>query len=637
MPPAKRKRAPSKASEAAAAAVAVAATEEKDSGTPTANLTELNSMLDNLSKQVKETSSGGLNSTQQAAAFSEIHSAFLSLKAWQRTLFAKIHEANQEYEGLRKSKHGQEQQLAAWKYERDFLEREISKCASYDMRNLESIARREETVQEKDSDAMTDKDTGEKNTAIEAINEYVKCNVQDPANRQQIMSHLREEIKSRSRLEQTIEAQKTRLSDLQAKLESQRSFLNQLPKQMAAVERATMPLQKHIAQYNQTGSGAVTLLPYIGSDRRQRFEQAQALPAPLYTLFYQIQTYLDRASFHRKGESKNSDDQEEKISEREETHQSKTSGISLSVVHPDSDDHPRLVLKLPIPSVSSKTLGSKRVSINFEYVAKLDIVTAWVTNDSLALSSSLLLDELFPGDAPTDTFDGVQGKPYHWCNYLAGVYMMRGSPVGKMTETSTEAKPPAQETSPVLTEAAQPSVSTSSLYSHPSTRVVLRVLQDRVQAQVTIKHIVHTLLSRQVAPNIPGNGDTKTSLQLTCKLKNVVLVTQANEKIGTEDHEKTLAMELHRNSHLCYAQVKIDMVRYPGRPPVWKLGQSRGSSSDEAALYEYEWVDLERRVNCDQLFELVGDVAGMHDWILVLQLQAVSQEWSRWVDEKSDS
>jgi hypothetical protein len=512
-----------------------------------------------------------------------IQRRFLHLKEWQRNMFHAIKESSNEYDQLRQEQHQYRQQLAAWKFERQYLEREIHQSHSFACPNLERLARQE---QDDATVVMLDdvKDNNDENKiAVDIINTYVKVDVLDPSHRQHIMTQLQEEMTSRRRLEKEIASQKSKLDETKTKLQTQRKFLDQLPDQLSAVERASLPLQKFVTQHQANSSDKSTPRLLIGSDRRNRLEQAQLLPAPLYTLFSQLQLYLDRDSHA-------------------------LAGSSLAV-HSDSEStSPRVILQVPVPEITSKQLGQwhpqKRLSLHFYHVSDPAVVTVAVTGGTAQFlqPTQWLLDELFPGDGTTETFPGIPGHPYHWCNTLAGIQGIRA---------------------------------TSTILCTPSTRAVLRALHHRYMAHATLKYLSHQLVTRQVFPTLPGDAPAAGKLQ-NCSM----VVEDRNESVA----RMSWSMEWHRQGQYWHVRATIQPVQYPAVPPVWTI---QPSSSSSLVVYDERLAQLERRVNCDGLEDLVhqaaarggtdsssSDSSKYYPWILLLQLREIVQELCRCMDEQ---
>ena len=135
-----------------------------------------------------------------------------------------------------------------------------------------------------------------------AVNSFLGKIVQgyshrDPENHQSNISCINEEIFLCSKLE-------TKLSDTR-KVET-RSFLYGPPKCLGDVEKARLPLQNVLkgssrrrakAETDATTDGSLATAPsaqpLLGTNQSERISDALNFPAPLYTLFLQLQSYLD--------------------------------------------------------------------------------------------------------------------------------------------------------------------------------------------------------------------------------------------------------------------------------------------------------------------------------------------------------
>jgi ABC-type transporter Mla subunit MlaD len=121
------------------------------------------------------------------------------------------------------------------------------------------------------------------------------ANVLDPSQKQQIIALLHQELNRRGLLQRDVKLKQQELNKITAELKNKRQILDSLPDQLAVLERASKPMQKffsHAASNNTTEDS----LRMIGTERSTRLEHARSLPTPLYTLFQQLQQYVDQTT-----------------------------------------------------------------------------------------------------------------------------------------------------------------------------------------------------------------------------------------------------------------------------------------------------------------------------------------------------
>ena len=287
-------------------------------------------------------------------------------------------------------------------YERDHLLREIEACKKFENVELEKLAKSE---------------------GYDIMSSYLSScistgkNVSEPmdqASHQAIMEKLTDEIYSRKNLQKELEDMEAECIRLKKVTEKNKRFLSSIPGHLTSIERATMPLQKHF-DVNKM---------FTGSLRRERYERASKLEAPLYTLCCQLEAYAD-ANSHvasvdvvdsklSQGFGASSNNSFQRISNKKRMR-----------LEPKSigDQAVRLDLKLTCHD------GEKAsATLFFFFSLAHNVVSVECREDPL------LLDNLFPGDNGesnpnmsnhyTNNIDPEDstyiGKPYRWVQYISG-------------------------------------------------------------------------------------------------------------------------------------------------------------------------------------------------------------------------
>jgi len=505
-------------------------------------------------------------------------SSLLEIKSLQRDVLTKLKEANNALQEKRAQIEKQQMLLDSLEYEKCYLEGQIGAEASTP--HLERMCR-EETQAE-----------GDTMTKEEIMNAFLcgseTASYDDPTKYPTVLSKLHKEINLRGSLERdALQAQKS-LAEKTKSLQQNQQFLKELPKKLSLLEKASLPLQKFF-------QSDVTM---IGTERSKRLEMARSLPGPLYTLFVQLQSHLDASPEERVSVDVVKKPIKTIADETEAWFQPDASAVQLQLALRDTKN--------------------KQVTVEFVFLPKLNIVTAQASGCADKVDLPFLLVNLFPGDeghmawsADTvhlkDTASSlISGRPYHWCNYLAGIHLPPATATGSLDPLSTKA--------------------------------VVKELVRRLDANSTLTNILMTLKKLQSNP-IPVHPSwtdpSDSSSPVVAKLVGWI------EEEGDSDHEgsvKTFAATLKRNNANIKATVSVDMSRYPSIPPKWSLttggeswGEQHGSmealESGTNPLYDNALGQIERTIN-GQLDDLVNkNEKETYNWVLAHQLHRLVRLW----------
>ena len=454
--------------------------------------------------------------------------------------------------------------IQALQYERLSLERQIALANGFHTTKLVQMAR--DDIHHDGTDTLTDDDVLSAYFGLEDWS--------SETNRTTVTARMHQEINARGKLSDALKRQRQELGQLKQKLDEKRKFLDHtLPEQIAAMERASLPLQK---AFN---------FPMMSTERKERLQIAQRLPAPLYTLYNQIQLYIDMIAPASDGTGKEQDP---------------NSKASVTFIHHDSShaqeqvaDHDQVLLHLPVPNVTSQTGKLKRVTLHFRLNGEASSQVLVSVSGGSMLVQDKFLQELFPGEtALTTAHAHAHAHAFHWCNYMAGLY--------------TVGMPPAI----------------------PATRGIMLQLNQRIQASATLKHILNTLQQRKQLPIIPGDADDMKSLSSV----KIAAFDESTHEMADELVAKWTC-KLRQGSKTRVFEVEIDMARYPVVPPRWALQQKLGSDTAggpeaiaTAAPYDEQLASLEELVNISVLEDLASQEAnGAVDWVLATQLEKILQ------------
>jgi hypothetical protein len=509
-------------------------------------------------------------------------STLLQIKSIQRDLYQKLKETKNALEEKRRELEKQSMLLQSLEYEESYLEGQIQ--ADVSTPQLERMCRDE---------CKNDADM----TKEEIMNEFL-CGSKtiaydDPSVYQTVLSKLHKEINLRGNLERdAMQAQKA-LAEKQKALEQNQQFLADLPKKLEQMERASLPLQRFFQNSAETSASR------IGTERRKRLDMARFLPGPLNTLFVQLQSYLDASP-------------EEGFSV-DVTKKSVPPATDETKAWFQPDSH-MVQLQMSLPEMF-KDSRNKDVTIEFVYLPKLRIVTAQASGSDKVDLATLLVN-VFPGDDGTMIWSAesvhlkaaasssMPGRPYHWCNYLAGVHL--------------------------------PSTGTS--YDPLSTKAVMKELHRRLEANATLTYLLSTFEKRKPDPIPVHHLWTSASESSSSHIAKLTGWTAEGDANHDSAHEKSFVATVRRKTSTVKATVTVDLSRYPSLPPKWSLtsaeeswGEQHGSvASLEAGtnpLYDNALGQIERVVNVE-LDDLVKkDVEETYNWILAHQLRKIIQLW----------
>lgn len=641
------------------------------------SLDDMNNRFESLIARVK--SMGKASSAIPAnddAILPSLQSDLLALKSIHRKLYAALTSAEHVHQERRHQQERFQQARAALQYERKALLRDIAACRAYQTPYLNQLARDELNS----TNEQQQQQTLELTDSV-ALTVFFQADLHDPSQRQHVLTRLHQEINARGELERDLIAKKKELKVIKAKYLQKKKFLDSLPDQLAAVERASLPLQKFCAtQMFET-------VALLGSERRNRLDRAQALPPPLYTLFYQLQSYVDKPIMNTKESATNSNNLLT-ISVTGEQDPSAVAGgdasytTTVGAMESPTVSPQYISLQLPVPDVSSATstatVRSKRVTLHFAYHPAKQVVTAVATGCATTLNQDVLLADLFSHDdfplpilpsgagATTNSGAWTSGRPYHWCNYLAGLHNVESSPA---------VEPAGAVKARTLTAKSDFPTESNTASRHVSTRVILRQLRRRIRANATLKHILQSLQRNQI-PTLPKTPESTLnaiasslagSTGRTCKLvafEPVKPATTSTEDLSSSVLERNFVAKIRQGVRTLMGHVTVHMARYPAVPPAWKLQEQDDKQSaqhDGGDLYNEDLAKHEHRVNWELLNQMMNaflqpdvpsaptaeknggeDPVGhpkeeeeMYEWILVMQLRFLMMAWAGQVESEA--
>jgi hypothetical protein len=526
--------------------------------------------------------------------------SFLKLKSLQRMVLDKLKETHGALEKQRQRRDEQELQLENLKYRKTMNEYSIQACQTVENSHLVKLCRDELDPPTN----MTPESSLTEQTIESTVIEFLGADPNDPEQRATIVAKLNTQVKTRHALEKELKQSQHKAASLKQSLATKKKLLQELPLKLHEMERASLPLQKFCQKSFRNSK------KQAGSQRRTCLDLAQSLPKHLYTLYYQLQSCLDTMEVN--------------------TAAAAAAGEATTEASPSieiDNDSTTVVLKIPIPTVSDTTSPSSSTKlrttkkaaaiVQFSYNKRWDLVAAHSSADH---DMGNLIGELFPGDTgvwvSSTTEDDEQassprgeGRPYGWCNYLAGLHL--------------------------------PDPSASKSRQHISTRVVVHALIRRVRATATLHWLLHSL-SRKLIPIHPAMKQTllassSSGENHSVKISNWTEQPSSSDDLGGPSQNnncRIFAVTLKRKSATLVVRARVNVERYPSLPPTWEFETSNNQealedleTNQETPLYDDRLAGLERRVNQNVEELVVATDDTTYDWILSHQLAEIAKGW----------
>jgi hypothetical protein len=221
------------------------------------------------------------------------------------------------------------------------------------------------------------------------------------------------------------------------------------------------------------------------------------------------------------------------------------------------------------------------------------------------------------------------GRPYRWCQYLAGLHYPK--PSSSMT--------------------AIPQDLLAQCQIEVTTRVVLQTLHRRIRSHFVLWQLMKKLKSLPnpipVHPSMSGNIQQNNTVEnVSAKLTNFQLV-QASASSAVPCDCKVYSVVLKRKSKSLKAQVKVS-ARYPVEPPLWSLQEATckdinekgtkkqkmsplvGTAMDDSlSLYDSSLGRIECHLNtlADRNAYFNDKEEDSYNWILMHQVRRLILEW----------
>lgn len=550
----------------------------------------------------------------------------LRLKAIQQRVLQQTRITQSVLSQLTATRDEQELQLQNLRYQQSLNETFIANSKDLDSTQLLQLAQSVKGARKDiaanlsgDETTMDDDDEGDTTISQELIKDFLGGDPRNPDQRTSIVVRLNQEVADRQKLSEEVGRWRQALMQAKKIKTAKSKLLGDLPHRLAEMEKASLPLQKFCQK-------SLDVTQKLGTQRRQRLNLAATLPKALYTLFYQLQACLDimitAASVSDPGKA----------------------GLgreSLPVVNVPAQEVPStsqsssaVVLEVPIPTIwdSGTVVFSVRntATITFEYSDEADMVFASCVTDN---GIGSLISELFPGDKGewtpfesdrqdaatlTGTKININARPYHWCNYLAGLHIAPGEQ------------------------------SASKMYL--SAKVVIDALIRKSRAMATLQLILECLSvkSHPIPVHMtmktrfePGGSNTVRLVKWTAVVpakdadsSNIRIFDAMFKDTGSSTTDKDLTV-----------RICIDVARYPSVPPQFKIVSKQSQSSldqpegplgslqsGQTPLYNESLARLQKHVNRDVNQLVTSSDETSYDWILAHQMAEMAKTWKEFLE-----
>jgi hypothetical protein len=342
-------------------------------------------------------------------------SNFLTLKQSQRRLGLLVHsDLDKQVSNSKKRAEESTLNLQNLLYEKKHLENEIESMKQFDSHHLLEMAKQELQCLDEEGGEMKNAEDVNPDEMIDAFLKPAKAKEsyshRDISHHNSNLSKIYKETNGRGILQKELNAKQKEKEELERVYMDKKGFLKNVPAQVKKLEQACNFMQKYIKDHS-SDDVSMEVLPQSNLQRKELLDQALELSPCLYTIFVQIQSFLDATN---SGYSSHSyDGWELNIIDA-----TVDSGFHLGqdekeapfdMILKKSDKC--LQLSIPVPhDTKTATLG-----LCFEYFSYIKIVTVrcetnGATFDELFWSGSEILTNLFEEDTGRDLPSGVAAR-----------------------------------------------------------------------------------------------------------------------------------------------------------------------------------------------------------------------------------
>jgi hypothetical protein len=621
--------------------------------------------------------------TLSTETMTSLLSNFLSLKQSQRFLGLLVN-SDLENQVSNSKKQAEESALNLQNllYEKKHLEDEIESMKEFDSHYLFEMAKQELHLDEEGSETKNLQEDVNPDEIIDAFLKPAKANDtyshRDISHHNSNLSKIYKETNGRGTMQKDLNAKLKEKEELERIYMDKKRFLQSVPAQVKKLEHACNFMQKYIKEHS-SDDVHMEILPQSHLQRKDLLDQALELSPCLYTIFVQVQSFLDAANSGSSSHPYNGWELDV------------IDAVDESGFHLDQDEKeapfdmilkksPKcLQLYIPVPNETK----SASLKLCFEYFSHIQIVTVrcetdGASFDELFWSGAEILANLFEEDTGRDLPLGVAARfvfehtksksvedsddslvedeeeedvnispveaaifkirqslhmdrsvsrPYNWCQYLSGIHYPK---------LNTEH----QEDGKLLHQARL----------NATTRAVLQQIQRRVRSHATLMKFINILSTCPLSiSEIPCySGIELATLQ---NVRTKLTLFEIDTKLTNQDSSGTkyYSLILQKDDKEIEVSMKVEFS-YPVTPPMFSLqkatqfGQEflnpskkqklsivEKSKTSDQPLFDEAIGSIELAINSLQEPALFYDekVEESYDHILMHQLRFLLREWER--------
>ena len=610
-------------------------------------------------------------------------SNFLSLKQSQRCLGLLVNsDLDKQVSNSKKQAEESALNLQNLLYEKKHLEDEIESMKEFDSHYLFEMAKQELHLDEEGGETKNVQEDVNPDKIIDAFLKPAKANDtyshRDISHHNSNLSKIYKETNGRGTMQKDLNAKLKEKEELERIYMDKKRFLQSVPAQVKKLEHACNFMQKYIKEHS-TDDVHMEILPQGHLQRKDLLDQALELSPCLYTIFVQVQSFLDAAN---SGSSSHPYDGWELDI---------VDAVDESGFHLGQDEKeapfdmilkksPKcLQLSIPVPN------ETKRASLKlcFEYFSHIQIVTVrcetdGASFDELFWSGAEILANLFEEDTGRDlplgvaarfVFEDTKSKsveddddsliedeeeedvnispveaaifkirqslqkdqsvsrPYNWCQYLSGIHYPK---------LNSER----QEDGKLLNQARL----------NATTRAVLQQIQRRVRSHATLMKFTNILSTCPLSiSEIPCYSSIELSTLQNVRTK--LTLFEIDTKLTNQDSSGTkyYSLTLQKDDKEIEVSMKVE-CSYPVTPPMFSLQKAtqfnqefvnpskkqklsivEKSKTSDQPLFDEAIGSIEFAINSLQEPALFYDekVEESYDYILMHQLRFLLREWER--------
>lgn len=632
--------------------------------------------------------SGDDESTLSTERMTPLLSNFLTLKQSQRFLGLLVNsDLDKQVSNSKKQAEESTLILQNLLYEKKHLEDEIESMKQFDSHHLLEMAKQELHLYEEGSETKN-VDEVNPDEIIDAFLKPAKANEsyshRDISHHNSNLSKIYKETNGRGTMQKDLNAKLKEKEELERIYMEKKRFLQSVPAQVKKLEHACNFMQKYIKE-NSSDDVHMEVLPQSNLQRKDLLDQALELSPCLYTIFVQVQSFLDAANSSSSSHAYNGwelDIQDSSVDSGFYLGQDEKEAPFDMILKKSAKC---LQLTIPVPHDTKEAT----LKLCFEYFSHIKIVTVrcetdGASCDELFWSGSEILANLFEEDtgrdlplgvaarfvfentksetgednndiqlededddsmeekeeklSPIETamfkirqslhLDQTVSRPFNWCQYISGIhYPKLNSEENEDIDQLKRAR------------------------LNATTRAVLQQIQRRVRSHATLLKFTNILSTCPLSlGDLPSYSETEPDT-----LQNILTKITAFKIDSELTHQdstgaKYYSLTIQKDDKEVDVSVKVE-CSYPSSPPMFSLQKAtqffreevqnrskkqkvsivKNNETFDPPLYDEAIGGVEFAINSLQESKLFYNekVEESYDYIFMHQLRFLLREWER--------